>query len=146
MTTQPGLRNGVNTLARLYDLQHEPALRDEMTYVSPTTGDRVGLSFITPHSSQDLELRHQMMRNWARVTAGMMGRTPDFLTSALWPWLVPAITSARTGLNSKRNIHNYYEHIRENDLVLTHTLVNLQRSRVLTVAPPWWMTLLLLFP
>ena len=70
-TTQPGLRNGVDTLAQLYDLQHDPALLDEMTYVSPTTGDRVGLSFITPHSSQDLEKRHQMMRYWARVTAGM---------------------------------------------------------------------------
>jgi len=48
VTTCPGLRNGVHTLARLYDMQHEPALRDVVTYVSPTTGDRVGLSFITP--------------------------------------------------------------------------------------------------
>lgn len=33
----------MHTLARLYDMQHDPALRDAMTYVSPTTGDRVGL-------------------------------------------------------------------------------------------------------
>ena len=46
VTTYPGLRNGVRTLAHLYDMQHDPALRDVMTYVSPTTDDRVGLSFI----------------------------------------------------------------------------------------------------
>ena len=48
VTAHPGLRNGVQTLAHLYDMQHDPALRDQMTYVSPTTGDRVGLSFIAP--------------------------------------------------------------------------------------------------
>ena len=50
VTTHPGLRHGVQTLARLYDMQHDPALRDEMTYVSPTSGEPVGLSFITPRN------------------------------------------------------------------------------------------------
>ena len=40
MTTHPGLANGVRAIASLYDLQHE--LRDEMTYVSPTSGERLG--------------------------------------------------------------------------------------------------------
>ena len=130
VTTQPGLRNGVNTLAHLYDMQHEPALRDEMTYVSPTTGDRVGLSFITPRSRQDLELRHQMMRNWARITGGMMGRTPDFLNVSIMAMAGAGDYFSQNRPEFKKNIQNYYEHIRENDLVLTHTLVNLQRSRV----------------
>ena len=57
VTTYPGLRNGVRTLAHLYDMQHDPALRDAMTYVSPLTGDRVGLSFITPRTRRELEQR-----------------------------------------------------------------------------------------
>src|SRR5687767_4572783 len=32
VTIHPGLRNGVQTLARLYDMQHDPALRQDMTY------------------------------------------------------------------------------------------------------------------
>lgn len=44
VTAHPALRNGVGTLAHLYDIQHDTALRDEMTYVSPTTGDRVGVA------------------------------------------------------------------------------------------------------
>ena len=36
VTTHPALRNGIHTLASLYDLQHDSELRDEMTYVSPS--------------------------------------------------------------------------------------------------------------
>src|SRR5678815_1622700 len=53
VTTHPAFRNGVRTLASLYDMQHDPALRDAMTYMSPTTGDRVGLSFLIPRTIQD---------------------------------------------------------------------------------------------
>ena len=38
VTAYGGFRNGVTSLASLYDMQLEPTLRDEMTYVSPATG------------------------------------------------------------------------------------------------------------
>ena len=82
-TAHPALRNGAHTLAKLYDLQHDPKFKDEMTYPSPTTGDPVGLSFIMPRTAEDLAKRGRMITNWARVTKGMMGRTPDFLNVAL---------------------------------------------------------------
>ena len=50
VTTHPGLANGVRAIAALYDLQHDPGLRDEMTYISPTSGERVGLSFVIPRT------------------------------------------------------------------------------------------------
>ena len=31
VTAHPALSNGVQTLARLYDMQHDPAIADEMT-------------------------------------------------------------------------------------------------------------------
>ena len=83
VTTHPALSNGARTMARLYDMQHDPAIRDEMTYVSPTTGDRVGRSFITPRTVQDLEQRRAMMSHWARASCGTMGRTPDFLNVSM---------------------------------------------------------------
>ena len=61
VTSHPALRNGVRTLAHLYDLQHDPKLRDIMTYPSPTSGEPVGLSFITPRTHEDLDKRHKMM-------------------------------------------------------------------------------------
>src|SRR3989440_5646535 len=73
VTTHPGLRNGARAIAALYDMQHDPALRDQMTYVSPSSGERVGLSFIVPRTREELERRPVMMLHWARSTCGMMG-------------------------------------------------------------------------
>ncbi len=48
VTTHPALRNGVGSIAALYDMQYDPDLKEEMTYISPTSGESVGLSFIIP--------------------------------------------------------------------------------------------------
>ena len=57
VTEHPALRNGVRSVAALYDMQHDPALREEMTFASPTTGDPVGLSFLIPKTIDDLVRR-----------------------------------------------------------------------------------------
>lgn len=129
VTTHPALRNAVDTIARLYDLQHDPELRDEMTYDSPSTGDRVGLSFIIPRTAEDLERRHTMMTHWARLSCGMMGRSPDFMNVNIMAMAAAGDYFAQNRPEFKHNINGYYEYVRENDLVLTHTLLNLQRSR-----------------
>jgi 4-hydroxyphenylacetate 3-monooxygenase len=129
VTTHPALQNGVRTVATLYDMQHDPAWREEMTYDSPTTGERVGLSFITPCTVQDLERRRTMMTHWARASCGMMGRTPDFMNVNIMAMAAAGDYFAQNRPEFKENIQRYYEYIREHDLVLTHTLVNLQRNR-----------------
>ena len=85
-TRHPGLQGGARAIASLYDMQCDPKLHDEMTYASPTTGDRVGLSFIVPRTREDLEKRRAMMLNWARTTCGMMGRSPDFMNVTYAAW------------------------------------------------------------
>ncbi len=129
VTTFPGLANGARSVAALYDMQHDPALRDEMTYASPTTGQRVGLSFITPKTSDDLARRRVMMSRWAHTSFGMLGRTPDFLNVSVMAMAGAGDYFARNRPEFKRNIINYYEYVRERDLILTHTLINLQRNR-----------------
>jgi 4-hydroxyphenylacetate 3-monooxygenase len=129
VTTHAALRNGVRSVAALYDMQHDPALRDEMTYVSPTTGERVGLSFIIPRTLEELQRRRTMMMHWARTGCGMMGRSPDFLNVNFAAWAAAADFFAQGRPQFKDNIERYYEYIREHDLTLTHSLINLQRSR-----------------
>jgi 4-hydroxyphenylacetate 3-monooxygenase len=129
VTTFPGLASGARSVAALYDMQHDPALRDEMTYPSPTSGERVGLSFITPRTGEDLARRRVMMSHWAHTSYGMMGRTPDFLNVSIMAMAGAGDYFARNRPEFKQNIVDYYEYIRERDLVLTHTLVNLQRNR-----------------
>src|SRR5438445_674496 len=90
VTTHPGLANVVRAIAALYDLQHDPGLRDEMTYISPTSGERVGLSFVIPRTRHELERRGAMMLRWARTTCGMMGRSPDFMNVTFAAWAAAA--------------------------------------------------------
>ena len=86
VTAHPALAGGVRSLAALYDLQHDPELKEEMTFPSPATGDPVGLSFLSPRTVQDLEQRRHMMARWAWFSCGMMARTPDFLNVAVTAW------------------------------------------------------------
>ena len=129
VTTHPALRNGVKSVAALYDMQHDPEQREEMTYASPTTGDPVGLSFMIPQTVEDLERRRNMMTRWAWASCGMMGRSPDFLNVIFAAWAGASDFFAQDRPEFKQNVSNYYEYIRENDLTLTHALLNLQRRR-----------------
>jgi 4-hydroxyphenylacetate 3-monooxygenase len=129
VTTHPALRNGVKSVAALYDMQHDPELRGEMTYASPTTGDPVGLSFMIPQTIEDLERRRNMMTRWAWASCGMMGRSPDFLNVIFAAWAGASDFFAQDRPEFKKNVLDYYEYIRENDLTLTHALLNLQRRR-----------------
>ena len=132
VTTHPAFRGGVRSVAALYEMQHDPELKEEMTYRSPTSGDPVGLSFIIPRTMQDLERRRQMMLQWARTGCGMMGRSPDFLNVNFAAWGAAADYFAQSRPQFGANVRRYYEYIREHDLTLTHSLINLQRSRALS--------------
>ena len=129
VTTHPALCNGVKSVAALYDMQHDPALLEEMTFASPSSGQPVGLSFLVPQNVEDLVRRRNMMTRWAWASCGMMGRSPDFLNVIFSAWAGSADYFAQDRPEFKRNVQQYHKFIRENDTALTHALVNLQRRR-----------------
>ena len=128
-TMHPAFRNIVRSVATLYDMQHDPALRDEMTYISPSSGERVGLSFITPRAPDDLARVRKMMKRWADYSGGMMGRSPDYLNRALMAYAAAADYMTANDPRFGDNVRRYYEYVRERDLCLTHTLINPQANR-----------------
>ena len=127
ITSHPGFKNGVRSLAALYDLQGQ--YPDEMTYPSPSTGDPVGLSFLTPRTREDLPRVRAMMKRWADYSGGMMGRTPDYLNRAVMAYANASAYMAENRPEFGDNVRRYYEYVRENDLSLTHTLINPQANR-----------------
>ena len=129
VTAHPGLKRGIGTLAGLYDLQWDPQHHGRMTYPSPTTGDPVGLSFIQPRSREEIAARSAMMKAWAEATFGFMGRSPDFLNVAIAAFAANHQFFSELEPQFGDNIVRYYEHIRENDLCLTHTLINMRVDR-----------------
>src|SRR3984885_8795504 len=129
VTVHPGLASGARAIASLYDLQCDPERRAAMTFACPQTSDIQGLSFIIPRTQEDLVRRREMMLAWARTTCGMMGRSPDFINVTFACWAGAADYFGRGKPEFGANMRRYHQYIAENDLVLTHALINLQRSR-----------------
>lgn len=125
----PAFRNIARSIAALYDLQHDPALAEEMTYASPSSGERVGLSFLIPRTREDLRRRRRMMQHWANFSGGIMGRTPDYLNADVMALASAAPFFGEGDPRFAENVKRYYEYVRENDLCLTHTLINPQANR-----------------
>lgn len=129
VTRHPRFAGIVASLADLYDMQHDPALADEMTYVSPTSGERVGMSFLMPHTVEDLVRRRRMMERWAGYSFGMMGRSPDYLNASFMAFAAAQSFFAQNDARFGANVARYYEEVRERDLCLTHTLITPQVNR-----------------
>lgn len=123
VTVDSRFRGAIQSIADLYDMQLKPALSEKMTFESPSSGARVGMSFILPRSAEDLRRRREMMKTWMDAVGGMMGRTPDFLNVMVSAYASAPERFAVGGEKFARNIVAYHEFIRENDLALTHSLV-----------------------
>ena len=128
-TTHPRTANVAQSLAALYDLQHRPDLVDVMTYVEPSTGERVGLSFIVPTTKDDLARRSAMNKVWADATLGFMGRTPDYLNVNVMAAGMAGDYFSQCDPRFGPNALAYFHHVRDHDLALTHALTNPQVDR-----------------
>ena len=129
VTRDPRFAAAAGTIAELLDMQHDPAHADALTFTSPTSGDLVGTSHMAPRTQADLQKRRAGLKLWADATYGMMGRSPDFMNV-----MVAALGSAHGFFATARaefgeNMCRYAEYCRENDIVMTHVLVNPQVDR-----------------
>jgi 4-hydroxyphenylacetate 3-monooxygenase len=131
VTRDPRLGRGIRSVADLYDMQLDTRHVAHMTYTSPTTGDPVGLSHLQPRSIDDLVRRRNMIKTWSEWSAGMLGRSPDFLNVLVMGCAANSDYFAGNDPAFAENIQRYYELVRENDLCLTHTLVAPQVNRSL---------------
>ena len=117
------------TMAELLQMQHDPDLSDTLTYSSPSTGDKVGMSHIQPRSMKDVKARGDAMKVWMDTTCGMLGRSPDYKNVMVAAWAAAAEVFDRPSFDGSDNIQNFYEYVRENDSTMTHVLVNPQVDR-----------------
>ncbi|RCX33882.1 MULTISPECIES: 4-hydroxyphenylacetate 3-monooxygenase, oxygenase component [Bacillus amyloliquefaciens group] len=127
VTEHPGLKGVVKSMASLYDLQYEKP--EKMLYTSPSTGKKVGMTFLQPKTIEDLEKRRGAIQEWARATGGMMGRSPDYLNAEVMAMGVANDLFAEGDKRFSENAYNYYAFAREHDISLTHTLIHPQVNR-----------------
>ncbi|QAS53791.1 4-hydroxyphenylacetate 3-monooxygenase, oxygenase component [Halobacillus litoralis] len=129
ISDHPAFKGVVGTQSQLYDMQNESKIKNEMTFASETTGNDIGVSYLIPRTRADLEKRRIMIQHWARISGGLMGRSPDYMNTVL-----ASFASSVDVLDGEDNCYpdrllHFYEYAREKDLSFTHTFVNPQSNR-----------------
>lgn len=129
VTVHPAFRNAVHSAARLYDFQSAPENLDQMTFVSPDTGERVSKCWQLPTNHEELLARRHALTVWAEQHFGFLGRSPDHVASGLCGMIMgvevfEAYDPARAGA-----LRDYYKFARDNDLYLSYVIINPQADR-----------------
>jgi len=122
VTSHSGLSRGADTLAEFMDKQFDPELQGLITYEED--GKRYATSYMTPKSQQDVVKRGDAFYEWATWSNGMFGRTPDYKNASVMAFAAGAKFLEEGKPEFAENMRNYYQYIKSNDKVLTHTLVN----------------------
>jgi 4-hydroxyphenylacetate 3-monooxygenase len=129
VTIHPAFEGVVRSVASLYDYAADPANRETATYPSPTTGEPVNLSYLIPHSENDLRRRRIAIRGLTEQTFGLVGRGPEHIAGFLAGWASRKDVFAAAGTEYGERIWNFYEYARDNDLYCTYAIVPPQIDR-----------------
>ncbi len=130
VTTHPVFRNPARMVARLYNSLHDPEKQDVLTTETDTgSGGFTHKFFKTPTSSEELVGARDAIAEWARMSYGWMGRSPDYKASFL----------GTLGANAdfydpyQENARRWYEEAQEKVLYWNHALVQPPTDRNRTV-------------
>lgn len=121
VTTHPAFRNSAANYARLYDSLHDPAMRDKITVPTDTgSGGYTHAFFRVARNSEDLVKARDACVEWARMTYGWMGRSPDYKACMVYT----------LGANDEFYADNlekaraWYKKAQEDVLFFNHAIVN----------------------
>src|ERR1700758_3163161 len=84
VTTHPAFRNTARMVARLYDALHDPKHADKIMVPTDTgNGGKTHAFFKAPKSRDELLAGRNAIAEWAKITYGWLGRSPDYKASFL---------------------------------------------------------------
>src|ERR1044072_4717676 len=81
VTAHPAFAGAIRTVSQLYDLAHDPAQRELITYPSPRDGRPINKSWLVPRPRDARAARRRAMKCWADASYGFLGRSPDHVAS-----------------------------------------------------------------
>ena len=121
--SEPAFAGSLAGMAGYFDFQLEHA--DDCLVADPLTGAPMSASLIVPENAQDLARRGRCLDRLARYSAGMLGRTPDYVNVTLAGFVARADVFARGGDPSgAERLRRFHREVIERDLSLTHTIIN----------------------
>ena len=139
VTAHPAFAGSVRGMAGFFDWQHrhaedcivagpgadQGAGQDASPDAASGAGEPIGIAHLIPRSPGDLERRHRGFERLARYSAGMLGRTPDYVSLTFAGFAgQPGVWSANGNARGAGNLAAFQRHVAEKDLALTHTIIH----------------------
>jgi aromatic ring hydroxylase len=123
VASEPAFAGSLAGMAGYFDWQLAHA--DDCLVADPVTSAPMSASLIAPKSPDDLARRARCFDRLARYSAGMLGRTPDYVNVTLAGFVARADIFARAGDGSgAERLRRFHREVIEKDLSLTHTIIN----------------------
>jgi 4-hydroxyphenylacetate 3-monooxygenase len=121
VTTHPAFRNSARMVARMYDALRDPERKDVLTTKTDTGGGTFTHPFFrTARTVEDVVADRDAIAEWAKVSYGWMGRSPDYKAAFL----------GTLGANSdfydpyQENAKRWYKDAQERCLFFNHAIIN----------------------
>jgi 4-hydroxyphenylacetate 3-monooxygenase len=120
VTTHPAFRNAARSMAAIYDMKRaDPELSFE------EGGERYSNYFLRAKSRQELEKRLKIHRAIADMSYGLLGRSPDHVSS----FVTGMAMNAGVFGKFEKNLLAYYEHMRREDVYGVYAVIPPQAAR-----------------
>ena len=121
VTTHPGFRNVARMLARMYDSLHAAGKKAILTAPTDTgSGGYTHKFYRVYHNAEELVGARDAIAEWAKISYGWMGRSPDYKAS----FLGTLGANAEFYAPYQQNALNWYRKAQEQCLFINHAIVN----------------------
>ncbi|WP_409300200.1 4-hydroxyphenylacetate 3-hydroxylase family protein [Peribacillus sp. SCS-155] len=121
VTTHPAFRNSARSIARLYDALHDEKTKDILTVQTDTgNGGYTQKYFQTDKTTEDLLKSRDAIAQWAKLSYGQMGRSPDYKAAFLATLGADPDYYAPYQDNARR----WYKEAQENNWFFNHAIIN----------------------
>lgn len=121
VTKHPAFRNSTRMVARLYDALHDDTKNKKLVVPTDTgNGGTTHAFFKAPYTIDDLQAGTDACAEWARLTYGWLGRSPDYKAGFL------STLGSNTEYYSpfQENARRWYKEGQEKVLYFNHAIVN----------------------
>jgi 4-hydroxyphenylacetate 3-monooxygenase len=128
VSTHPAYRHAVASAGALYDHQAHPDNIERMTF-DLGGGHRVNRAWQLPKSYAELVERRKALVEWAELSGGFLGRSPDHVASSMSGMMMGIEVFDNYDPKRARAFRDWYDHARRSDLFLTYVINNVQGDR-----------------
>src|SRR5205809_245511 len=120
VTTHPAFRNAARSMAAIYDLK-----RADPVFSFTEDGERYSAYFLRARTREDLQQRTKLHRAIAALSHGLLGRSPDHVSSFVTGMAMNPDVFGKFAANLTR----YYEDMRRQDLYGVYAVIPPQAAR-----------------